>query len=191
MEFMSKLEEVSDTTVGIYCKAHYHCLTKGVMSYEYDPSEYHEDYLQELKETGLVKLTQSKGSYFMVLGEGLFFFYDEPAKQPKGKAGQWYRDLCYKYSLPDQTIYDPKSYSMLKSIQSRDNWEQIVEFAFSNWSWLGKTLNVSLPTINVLCSKAYWTRIEQQLNHRPTTTDQNLGNRYEDPSYSGERGPAL
>ena len=187
MDWVNKLKGVEDTSAGIYIKAradistrdHTKCeyYKQGLLACEYGLSELDPDFVRELEEIGYVAVRVENKKLILVLGEN-FNWYTDPQKSenPMKEFIRHYSQLCASYDIPNNAVFEAKTFSMMKSIMVRKNWKEIMEFCFKNWSWMKKELNVGLPTINVLSSTYYWRRMENQFKSKPNNN--HVGNRH-------------
>ena len=187
MEWINKLKDLEDVSAGIYIKARadislrdytkceYH--KQGLLACEFNSDEIDEVYLQELEDIGYVTKRTNGNKLVLILGEN-FQWYTDPQKteNPMKEFIKHYNSLCASYDIPNNSVFEPKTFAMMKTVMGRKNWKETMEFTFKNWGWLKKELNVGLPTINVLASTYYWRRIENQFNSKPSPN--HVGNRH-------------
>lgn len=187
MDWINKLKDLEDISAGIYIKARadialrdglkcpYH--KKGLFACEYGFNEIDQVYLDELVAIGYVKTEVHGDKLILILGEN-FQWYTDPQKtdHPTKEFIKFYNSLCAANDIPNNAVFEPKTFGMIKQVMAKQQWREVVEFSFKNWSWLKKELNVGLPTLNVFASSYYWRRIENQFKSKPTLT--HVGNRH-------------
>ena len=187
MEWINKLKNLEDVSAGIYIKAraeialrdsskcpHY---KEGLFACEYGLDEIDPTYISELVDIGYVTTRVKGDKMLLVLGEN-FQWYTDPDKteHPHKEFIRHYNSLCAEFEIPNNCVFEPKTFAMIKQVMAKTNWKEIMHFAFKNWSWLRKELNVGLPTLNIFASSYYWRRIDNHFKVKPTLT--HVGNRH-------------
>ena len=149
----------------------------GIFACEYEINEIDKTYLEELVNIGYIKIKTEGKKLIMILGEN-FQWYTDPQKteHPFKEFISHYNSLCAEFDIPNNCVFEAKTFSMIKQIMAKNKWKEIMEFAFKNWSWVKKELNIGLPTLNVFASSYYWRRIENQFKSKPSLT--HVGNRH-------------
>jgi hypothetical protein len=187
MEWVNKLKDLEDVSAGIYIKARadialrdslkcpYH--KQGLFACEFGLDEIDQVYLDELIDIGYVKTQKQGKKLILILGENFQWFTDpKTTEHPTKEFIKFYNSLCANHDIPNNGVLEPKTFGMIKQIMAKRKWKEVIEFAFKNWSWLKKELNVGLPTLNVFASSYYWRRIENQFESKPALT--HVGNRH-------------
>lgn len=187
VDWINKLKDLEDVSAGIYIKARadialrdstkcpFH--KKGLFACEFGVNEIDSVYLEELENIGYVTHQVNGNKLLLILGEN-FQWYTDPKQgdHPTRDFIKYYNELCANYDIVNNSVFEPKTFAMIKQIIGKKDWKNIMEFTFKNWAWLKKELNVGLPTINVLSSSYYWRRIENQFHSKPATV--HVGNRH-------------
>jgi hypothetical protein len=182
--WLERLCKLEDMSVGIYIKARQAArkladYPDGVIGLKFGLNEIDEVYLDELEREGFIKVKRS-AKVEMILGDNHTFFTDgKSSVNPSFKFLKFYENECVKNDLPNNTVVEPVTWGLVKTIRARSNNEEIVEYTLSNWKWLSKELKVNLPTLNVLASKFYWQRIENHFLQNKKQAE-NLGNRFKE-----------
>lgn len=187
VDWINRLKDLEDVSAGIYIKARadialrdstkcpFH--KKGLFACEFGINEIDSVYLEELENIGYVTHRVNGNKLLLILGEN-FQWYTDPKQgdHPTRDFIKYYNELCANYDIVNNSVFEPKTFAMIKQIMGKKDWKQIMEFTFKNWGWIKKELNVGLPTLNVLASSYYWRRIENQFHSKPATV--HVGNRH-------------
>lgn len=199
MDWMIKLKDLEDTAVGIYVKARINISERdqrtcpfyadGILAAVYGEDELDMDFVNELVGINYVKVQHIPHKLVLVLGEGGQWYTDPIQKShPQHEFIALYSKLCATNAVDNNLALEKKTFGMIKQVMAKPDWREVLDFAFANWAWLKKELNVGLPTPNVLASDFYWRRIVNQMRNKPS-----IANRYtptvEDDSWTNRRAP--
>lgn len=177
MNWLNKLRDVEDTSAGIYVKARADIAARdpkscpffaeGLLAIEFDADELDPDFVKELVDIGYAQVRPNGSKILLVLGEGGRWYTDPPSTEhPHHSFLASYTELCSRHGLPNHLTLEPKTFKLIQRVVQKEKHKEILAYAFANWEWLAKELNVSLPTINVLSSDFYWRRIVNHFERR-------------------------